>query len=586
MPTEWRPELRVIAAREAVGDLASAGLTRNEIARAVNVSPQAIQSLETKGQASPDVADRLASLNVAVQIGRGQGWDGNRIATWLRARGPNGIAPLDLFAQAPEKVLEQLWRYTSASGSDTPSLGLTPRSRRPSRRPTPRPLPGRSIRSDTVLGRRHTWTLGPEVGRGGTSIVREATSDNGRRGVVKIFSAHRFPDSDEARKRFSREAAHLSTITHANVVSVLDTGDIDGTAVLVLERAECSVYDLLTHGPIPLALTVDFLSQALAGLHALHNRGLVHRDISPKNLLVFPGDRLAVADLGTVRHYDDTTITGQIAMGSLLYISSEQFRDPHNATPQDDIFSLGQVAYHMVTGWPPHGNPEPLTMACPDVPARLVDAIEAMRAYRSDHRPETAEDAAIGVLMDGQLALSVALRSAACGDPTDALRAMRQAYVEKLADDHLMRELHRKARTSRNEDAAATCQKWLSAWTGSEPSDSRHEEVARGTTENSWQPLGRLDRLAERGRSGTAADVDSLMSELADANLATTKIVDYAIGLVDDREGIRRLDYYLFNGSQRQRNYAALYFKRRGDEARLRRAVNFGAIDNTQAFSR
>ncbi len=101
------------------------------------------------------------------------------------------------------------------------------------------------------------------------------------------------------------------------------------------------------------------------------------------------------------------------------------------------------------------------------------------------------------------------------------------------------------------------------------------------------QPINRYDHFAALGRAGAAHDVDTLMHALlAHNDIATSRLVDFAVGLVDTREGAARLRHYLFDGAPIQRNYAALYFKRRGRVTLLEEAVAQGKIDATQAFSR
>lgn len=100
-------------------------------------------------------------------------------------------------------------------------------------------------------------------------------------------------------------------------------------------------------------------------------------------------------------------------------------------------------------------------------------------------------------------------------------------------------------------------------------------------------PIDRYACFVALGNSGKTEDVDRLMDALAlKDDLATTKLVDYALGLVDTREGRARLRHYLFNGSQQQRNYAALYFKRRGQVDLLVEAVALGRVDEKQAYSK
>jgi hypothetical protein len=99
--------------------------------------------------------------------------------------------------------------------------------------------------------------------------------------------------------------------------------------------------------------------------------------------------------------------------------------------------------------------------------------------------------------------------------------------------------------------------------------------------------LARYTDFIARGTSGGPADVDLLMNALASLDdLATTRLVDYALSLVETRAGRQRLNHYLLNGTQVQRNYAALYFKRRGIVDPLDEAVAQGKIDSEQAYAR
>jgi pimeloyl-ACP methyl ester carboxylesterase len=94
---------------------------------------------------------------------------------------------------------------------------------------------------------------------------------------------------------------------------------------------------------------------------------------------------------------------------------------------------------------------------------------------------------------------------------------------------------------------------------------------------------GRYHTFVRQGMSSQAQDVDRLMSALTEDDLPTLKLADFALGLVNRPEGSLRIKHYLFNGSQRQRNYAALYFKRRGNALILQEALSRGVIDQEQA---
>ena len=98
---------------------------------------------------------------------------------------------------------------------------------------------------------------------------------------------------------------------------------------------------------------------------------------------------------------------------------------------------------------------------------------------------------------------------------------------------------------------------------------------------------GKLGELTQRAENGTAADVDFIMSHLnKNSNLVMTRFVDFALSLVNQKEGIARLEYYLFNGTLIQRNYSSLFFNRRYDYDIVMRAYQEGLIDEIQAFAR
>lgn len=104
---------------------------------------------------------------------------------------------------------------------------------------------------------------------------------------------------------------------------------------------------------------------------------------------------------------------------------------------------------------------------------------------------------------------------------------------------------------------------------------------------NSKQEYGRFDHFVALGAQGSAAAVDFLMDRLALCDdIATTRLVDYALSLVETGEGVARLQHYLFNGTQRQRNYAALYFKRLDEFGLLAEALAQGKVDALQVYNR
>lgn len=98
---------------------------------------------------------------------------------------------------------------------------------------------------------------------------------------------------------------------------------------------------------------------------------------------------------------------------------------------------------------------------------------------------------------------------------------------------------------------------------------------------------GKLGELIEKGEHGSEVDVDYIMGHLTkDSSLAMTLYLDFALSIVENPDGIKRLEHYLFNGTLIQRNYSALFFNRRLDYEIVERAFKEGRIDEIQAFAR
>lgn len=98
---------------------------------------------------------------------------------------------------------------------------------------------------------------------------------------------------------------------------------------------------------------------------------------------------------------------------------------------------------------------------------------------------------------------------------------------------------------------------------------------------------GQLQQLINKAQNGSSADVDYIMEKLtAESSFAMTRYVDFALSLVDNKEGIERIKFYLFNGTLIQRNYASLFFNRLGDCETVQEAFDKGFIDKIQAWTR
>ena len=98
---------------------------------------------------------------------------------------------------------------------------------------------------------------------------------------------------------------------------------------------------------------------------------------------------------------------------------------------------------------------------------------------------------------------------------------------------------------------------------------------------------GKVKELVDRANRGSIDDIDYILGHLSpDVTLSMTRFVDYALGLVESDAGINRIEYYLFHGTQIQRNYCSLFFNRRGDWPMVKKAYERGLIDKIQAYAR
>src|SRR5919205_1088475 len=166
-------------------------------------------------------------------------------------------------------------------------------------------------------------------------------------------------------ERFRGEARTMATINHPGVVDVYDYGSDQHIAFLVMEYIEGDALSrtLSRVGRLTPGRTMALTAQAADALHAAHEKGIVHRDVKPGNLLVRPNGTLVLTDFGIAR----SAMTGQLtAAGSVLgtasYISPEQAAGA-TATPLSDVYALGVVAYQCLSGHRPFEGDNPLDIA-------------------------------------------------------------------------------------------------------------------------------------------------------------------------------------------------------------------------------
>jgi serine/threonine protein kinase len=241
----------------------------------------------------------------------------------------------------------------------------------------------------SVVGARQRWDLLDEIGRGGTSRVLAVVGEDGAQGALKLLSGHRFSIDGALERRHAREVEEMAALSDRNVLPVLDVIELGPAKAAVFELAVGTLDARLQAGEgIDTVRAITLLQEVASGLSAIHAAGLVHRDLSPKNLLMMADGRVCVSDLGAGRRPEYETVTRtDDHLGSLLYVSPQQAANVHSAVPADDVFSFGQIAYLVLTGQRPQGNPPQLSARRPELPARIISGVELMRSYRREQRP-------------------------------------------------------------------------------------------------------------------------------------------------------------------------------------------------------
>ncbi len=231
------------------------------------------------------------------------------------------------------------------------------------------------------------YVIEAEIGRGGMGVVyrvRHLALDRvlALKLIVPIVSAEpRF------RERFRRESRVAASIEHPNVIPVYHAGEERGMLYLAMRFvAGSDLGDLVARsGRLDLGRTAWLVAGIAAGLDAAHARGLVHRDVKPANVLLEgdgPGARIFVCDFGISRSSGGSatiTSTGEI-LGSLDYVAPEQI-EGEAVDHRTDIYSLGGVLHHMLTGEPPYPRENDLAKlfahanAPPPRPSEIVSGL-------------------------------------------------------------------------------------------------------------------------------------------------------------------------------------------------------------------
>ncbi len=318
----------------------------------------------------------------------------------------SGVLRAPESSQAPPGVLSN--RVTPCY---TMTPALSPRTRR---------VPDPVLSSSDAELRQHVqrvlsthYEVDREIGRGGMGIVYLARDTRLKRSVAVKLLPPELAFRSEIRTRFLREAETAAQLSHPNIVPIYSVDEREGLVYFIMGYIDGGnlAVRLQERGTLKAERVRQILIEVSEALAYAHDRGVVHRDIKPDNILLCDGDGPAVVtDFGIARAITEgadsrLTATG-IAIGTPTYMSPEQAAGEREIDGRSDLYSLGVVGYQLLVGEPPFTanstpallvkhlseKPKDLGERCPDVPADLARSIMLLlEKDPADRYPSAAE---------------------------------------------------------------------------------------------------------------------------------------------------------------------------------------------------
>ncbi|GCE12734.1 FHA domain-containing serine/threonine-protein kinase [Tengunoibacter tsumagoiensis] len=269
------------------------------------------------------------------------------------------------------------------------------------------------------------------IGAGGMATVFKAYQPTLDRYVaIKVLPASYARDPVFV-KRFVQEARSVARLAHPNIVQIHDFGEQDNITFIVMEHVDGGTLRdrLRGTGPnaapraLPVPEAIDFIIQAAQGLDCAHNNGIIHRDVKPANMLLRKDGHLLLSDFGIAKILEGTTNLTRVGTG----IGTPQYMSPEQGMGQSvdrrsDIYSLGIVLFHCLTGQVPFTADNPLTvtvkhineplpiekLVAAQVPSPVIQVVQKMTA-KQPHERFQAVDALIDALTSALAASNLSI---------------------------------------------------------------------------------------------------------------------------------------------------------------------------------
>lgn len=244
----------------------------------------------------------------------------------------------------------------------------------------------------SLIGQRlGNYLVQQPLGRGGMARVYKGLDTTLKRPVALKLIEEGLRSSGTYAQRFEREAQAVANLRHPNIVNVFYFGNQDNLYYLVMEYIDGTDLDAIIRNYadggelMPYADVMCVLEATASALDYAHGQGVIHRDVKPGNIMLERSGRPVLTDFGLALRVSEGTIGD--TFGTPHYISPEQARNSANAVPQSDLYSLGVVAYELLTGAPPFDDPSPTALAM----QHLMAEVPSPRVFNPQLSPEVED---------------------------------------------------------------------------------------------------------------------------------------------------------------------------------------------------
>ncbi|MBN1311048.1 MAG: protein kinase [Anaerolineae bacterium] len=294
------------------------------------------------------------------------------------------------------------------------------------------------------------YEIKAEIGRGGMATVYRAYDPRFRREVALKLLPREFLHDTTFRARFEREAQTVAALEHAAIVPVYDFGEEGDQPYLVMRlMTGGSLAERLKSGPLSLAEATRIVKRIGLALDEAHQKGVIHRDLKPGNILFDHHDDAYLTDFGIVRLVEATaSYTGSGIIGTPAYMSPEQAHGNKELDGRSDLYSLGVVLYEMLVGKPPYQADTPIRVAMrhilepipqirtekPDLPAEMEAIISHILAKEPDERYPSSSTlvADLQTVLEGGIRLDMPPTNVSGDEPPSVSQHLPSASMARV----------------------------------------------------------------------------------------------------------------------------------------------------------